>query len=177
LNKKAMEKLNLVGNNMVWDKVEATAKKDRVRIVEPKASIPIDDPGQLIRDFKTTTGDLDAKCLSTTMSRFENDMHLMQERANAWAVGDMEALKSSPIQQVRDRCADALRSNDRLNSAMNAAINKMFDAWTAEAERALGANTSTLAVIPLENLLVDTKDFKGPLARLREKGYTVDEPE
>jgi uncharacterized protein YbaP (TraB family) len=177
LNKKAMEKLNLAGNNMVWDKVEAAAKKNRVRIVEPKASIPVDDPGQLIRDFKTTTGDLDAKCLSTTMSRFENDMHLMQERANAWAVGDMQTLKSSPIQQVRDRCADAIRANDRLNSTINAAINKMFDTWTAEAERALDKNTSTLAVIPLENLLADTKEFKGPLVRLREKGYTIEEPE
>ena len=38
LNKRAMEKLGLVGNNMVWDKVEATAKKDHVRIVEPKAA-------------------------------------------------------------------------------------------------------------------------------------------
>ena len=177
LNKKAMDKLNLVGNNMVWDKVEATAKKDHVRIVEPKASIPIDDPGQLIRDFKTTTGDLDAQCLSTTMSRFENDMHLMQERANAWAVGDMDTLKSTPIQQVRDRCVEAIRSNERLSKEMNVAINKMFDTWTAEAERALDANASTLAVIPLENLLIDTKEFKGPLARLRAKGYTIDEPE
>jgi uncharacterized protein YbaP (TraB family) len=177
LNKRAMEKLHLAGNNMVWDKVEAAAKKNHVRIVEPKASIPIDDPGQLIRDFKSTTGDLDAQCLSTTMSRFENDMHLMQERANAWAVGDMQALKSSPIQQVRDRCADAIRTIERLNNEVTAAINQMFTTWTDEAERALDKNASTLAVIPLENLLVDTKEFKGPLARLRAKGYSIEEPE
>ena len=104
-------------------------------------------------------------------------MHLMQERANAWAVGDMETLKSSPIQQVRDRCAEAIRANERLNDQMNLAINKMFATWTAEAERALDTNASTLAVIPLENLLADTKEFKGPLARLRAKGYTIEEPE
>lgn len=177
LNKKAMDKLGLAGNGMVWDKVQASAKKDHVRIVEPTASIPIDDPGQMIREFKTTSGDLDAACLRTTMSRFENDMHLMQERANAWAVGDMQMLKSSPIQQVRDRCADAIRANAHLSETMNVAIDKMFTAWTAEAERAIAANTSTLAVIPLDNLLVDDATAKGPLARLRAKGYTIEEPE
>ena len=177
LNKKAMDKLGLAGNGKVWEKVEAVAKKNHVRIVEPKASIPIDDPGQMIRDFKTTTGDLDAACLRSTMSRFENDMHLMQERANAWAVGDMQMLKSSPLQQVRDRCADAVRTNAHLSEAMNVAVDKMLTAWTAEAERALAANASTLAVVPLENLLVEDHSTKGPLARLRAKGYTIEEPE
>jgi uncharacterized protein YbaP (TraB family) len=177
LNKRAMEKLGLAGNNMVWDKVVASAKKNRVPIVEPKANIPVDDPGQMIRDFKTTTGDLDARCLRTTMSRFENDMHLMQERGNAWAVGDMQTLKSMPLTQVRDTCAEAIRANDHLSNEITLAIDKMFSAWTAEAERALDKNTSTLAVIPLENLLVDDEKFKGPLARLRAKGYTIEEPE
>ena len=177
LNKKAMEKLGLAGNGMVWEKVEAAAKKNHVRIVEPKASIPVDDPGQTIRDFKTTTGNLDAGCLSTTMSRFENDMHLMQERANAWAVGDMQTLKTLPIQQVRDACVEAIRANPRLSDQMKVAVEKMVAAWTAEAERALEANASTLAVIPLDNLLVDSTTAKGPLARLRAKGYTIEEPE
>jgi hypothetical protein len=49
----------------------------------------------------------------------------------------------------------------------------MVGAWTAEAESSLVKNTSTFAVIPMENLLA--KD--GPLDRLRAKGYTVEEPE
>ena len=173
LNKKAMEKLGLAGNGMVWEKIEATAKKDHVRIVEPKAKIPVDDPGQTLRDFKTTTGELDAGCLASTMSRFENDMHLMQERANAWAVGDMQTLRTMPITQVRDTCVEAIRSNQRLSNQMNTAIDTMINAWTAEAVRALGTNTSTLAVIPLENLLVKN----GPLDRLRAKGYMIEDPE
>jgi uncharacterized protein YbaP (TraB family) len=173
LNKKAMEKLGLAGNGMVWDKIEAVAKKDHVRIIEPQARIPVDDPGQTIRDFKTTTGDLDASCLASTMSRFENDMHLMQERANAWAVGDMQTLRTTPITQVRDTCVDAVRSNQRLSKQMITAIETMIAAWFAEADRALAKNASTLAVIPLENLLMKG----GPLDRLRAKGYTIEDPE
>jgi uncharacterized protein YbaP (TraB family) len=173
LNRKAMEKSGLVGNDAVWDKVKKAAKNDRVRIVEPEATIPIDDPGQTIRDFKTTTGDLDAACLVATMRRFEDDMNVMQQRANAWAVGDIQALKTLPLPQVRDVCAQALRSNDRLSAQMTVAIDKMVGAWTAEAESSLVKNTSTFAVIPMENLLA--KD--GPLDRLRAKGYAVEEPE
>jgi uncharacterized protein YbaP (TraB family) len=173
LNQKAMDKSGLVGNGVVWDKVKDAAKKNRVRIVEPEAKIPVDDPGQMIRDFKTTTGDLDAACLVATMRRFESDMSVMQQRANAWAVGDIQALKTLPLPQVRDVCVQALRSNDRLSEQMNVAIEKMFTAWTVEAESALTKNASTFAVIPMENLLV--KD--GPLDRLRQKGYTVEDPE
>ena len=173
LNRKAMEKSGLVGNDAVWNTVKNAAKKDHVRIVEPEATIPIDDPGQTIRDFKTTTGDLDAACLVATMRRFEADMSVMQQRANAWAVGDIQALKTLPLPQVRDVCVQALRSNDRLSAQMNVAIDKMVGAWTTEAENSLAKNTSTFAVIPMENLLA--KD--GPLDRLRQKGYTVEDPE
>jgi uncharacterized protein YbaP (TraB family) len=173
LNQKAMEKSGLVGNDLVWNTVKEDAKKYHVRIVQPEAKIPVDDPGQLLRDFKTTTGDLDAACLAATMHRFEQDLSVMQQRANAWAVGDIQALKTLAFQQVRDVCVQALRSNDRLSAQMTAAIEKMFDAWTAEAESALAKNTSTLAVIPMENLLVKG----GPLDRLRAKGYTVEDPE
>ena len=173
LNKKAMEKSGLVGNDAVWDKVKRAAKTDHVHIIEPEATIPIDDPGQTIRDFKTTTGDLDAACLVATMRRFEDDMSVMQKRANAWAVGDIQALKTLPLPQVRDVCVQALRSNDRLSAQMNVAIDKMVDTWTTEAASSLAKNASTFAVIPMENLLA--KD--GPLDRLRQKGYTVEDPE
>ena len=173
LNQKAMDKSGLVGNGVVWDKVKDAAKKNHVRIVEPEAKIPVDDPGQMIRDFKTTTGDLDAACLVATMRRFESDMSVMQQRANAWAVGDIEALKTLPLPQVRDVCVQAVRSNDRLSEQMNVAIDKLVSAWTTEADTALTKNASTFAVIPMENLLA--KD--GPLDRLRKKGYTVDDPQ
>lgn len=173
LNKKAMEKSGLVGNDRVWEKVRDDAKKNHVRIVEPEATIPVDDPGQTIRDFKTTTGDLDAACLAATMRRFEQDLSVMQQRANAWAVGDIQALRTVALPQVRDVCVQALRSNDRLSAQMNVALEKMINAWTTEAESALAKNASTLAVIPMENLLVKG----GPLDRLRAKGYTVEDPE
>jgi uncharacterized protein YbaP (TraB family) len=173
LNQKAMDKSGLVGNGVIWDKVKEAAKKNHVRIVEPQAIIPVDDPGQTLRDFKTTTGDLDAACLAATMRRFEDDLSVMRQRANAWAVGDIQALKALPFPQVRDVCVQAIRSNDRLSSQMSVAINTMFSVWTAEAENALAKNASTFAVIPMDNLLAK----EGPLDRLRAKGFTVEEPE
>jgi hypothetical protein len=45
--------------------------------------------------------------------------------------------------------------------------------WLEAAEKALAANRSTLALLPIDELLRDN----GKLAKLREKGYQVQDPD
>ena len=49
----------------------------------------------------------------------------------------------------------------------------MLEAWLAAAEKALAANASTFALLPLKNIL----DSKGFVAALAAKGYLVEKPE
>jgi hypothetical protein len=49
---------------------------------------------------------------------------------------------------------------------------RLMAAWLAEAERSLASNASTVAVLPMRDILRPD----GYLARLRATGYVVDEP-
>jgi uncharacterized protein YbaP (TraB family) len=170
---KALAKSGLARNGMIWERVRSAAKKDNVRIVEPEASIPLDDPKQAIRDFKDTTGDLDVQCLAATMKRLETDLNAMRERANAWATGDIEALKKLPAPSQQDACRAALSSNAHLHEKVDAAMRQIDQTWLAAAEIALRDNTSSFAVLPMDELLRSDRR----LAMLRERGYSVEEPE
>lgn len=175
LYEKALAKAGLARNGLIWDSVRTIAKKDHVRIVEPQAKIPMDDPRQTIRDFKGTTGDLDADCLAATMTRIESDLAVMRERANAWAIGDVEALRkllpstSSP----QNACRAALSSSPRLREQLDEAIVEMDQAWLAAAEQALRDNASSFAVLPMDELLRPDRR----LAMLAARGYTIEPPE
>jgi len=170
---KALAKSGLARNGMIWNRIRSVAKKDRVRIVEPEASIPLDDPKQTIRDFKDTAGNLDAQCLNATMTRLETDLEAMRARANAWAVGDIDALKNLPAPSQQDACRAAVSSNPRLHEQLDAAIKQVDQTWLAAAENALRNNASSFAVLPMDELLRPDRR----LAMLRERGYTVEAPE
>jgi len=173
LYEKALAKTGLARSGLIWDTVRAAAKKNRVRIVEPQAQIPLDDPRQTIRDFKATTGDLDIDCLAATMKRLETDLSAMRDRANAWAVGDIEALRKLPAPSQQDACRAAVSSNSRLREQLDQGIMRMDEAWLAAAEQALRDNASTFAVLPMDELLRNDRR----LAMLQARGYTVEPPE
>jgi uncharacterized protein YbaP (TraB family) len=171
---KALDKSGLVRNGEVWESVKRTAKKNHVRVTEPEAAIPVDDPKQTIEDFKSTTGDLDVACLAATIRRLETDLEAMRQRANAWAIGDVDALKNLPYEDLKAPCIAALEANSRLHKQLDAAKVQIMNVWLTAADKALANNRSTLAVLPMAELLNDTDSR---LARLRAKGYTVEEPE
>ena len=170
---KALDKSGLVRSGMVWDTVRRSAKKNHVRITEPEAKISVEDPKQVIQDFKSTTGDLDVACLAATIRRLETDLEAMRQRANAWAIGDIEALRNLPYEDLKAPCIAALEANSRLHAQLDAAKVQIVDVWLAAADKALANNRSTLAVLPVSELLSP----EGRLEQLRAKGYEIEAPE
>jgi len=170
---KALAKSGLARNGLIWDTIKNVAKKDRVKIVEPEASIPLDDPRQTIRDFTQTDVALDVQCLAATMRRLETDLATMRERANAWAVGDVDALKKLPPPSQQEACRAAVSSNPRLHAQLDAAMKQIDQTWLAAAESALRDNANSFAVLPMDELLRPDRR----LGMLRAAGYMVEEPE
>ena len=132
---KALAKSGLARNRLVWNTIKDVAKKDRVKVVEPEASIPLDDPRQTIRDFTNTDVALDVQCLAATMTRLETDLAAMRDRANAWAIGDVEALKKLPPPSQQEACRAAVSSNPRLHAQVDAAMHQIDQTWLAAAEQ------------------------------------------
>ena len=170
---KALAKSGLARSGLIWDTVRGVAKKNGVRIVEPQAQIPMDDPRQTIRDFKATTGNLDIDCLAATMTRLETDLSAMRDRANAWAVGDIDALRNLPSPSQQEACRAAVSSNARLREQLAQGMARMDQAWLASVEQSLRDNASTFAVLPMDELLRSDRR----LAMLQARGYTVEPPD
>lgn len=173
LYRKAIGKSGLSLKNDAQSLVREIAKQHGVKIVEVDVEIEIDDPRQVIREFKSSPREADVACLRATMDRLETDLAAMKQRANAWASGDLEGLRSLPYVDQNATCIGGVASAPGLRERVVAAQARVAEEWTKAAEGALARNASTFAVLPMEEL---TKN-DGWLARLGAKGYAVEAPE
>ena len=163
----ALNVSNLTMRNEVQQTVLKLASKQGVKVHQTK--MKVEDPVDVLKDLGDTPKDSEVSCLAAIVSRLETDMGPMQARARAWALGDVDTLRSLP-HSVDDRiaCLAAVSSSERIRNL----VVRAQDDWLIEAEDAVVRNESTLAVQSMDRLLGDD----GILAALRAKGYTVEGP-
>ncbi len=171
---KALSKSGFAKSFELNNAILKIAKDNKVKITSTKIEIVVDDPGRVLKDFKKAKLD-DVECFSRTLERLETDIDAMRVRANAWAKGDLDVIKSMSFADRDGACDAALASSTVFQGRPEflAVEARLEEAWMAAAQRALSANRSTFARLPLKNIL----DPKGYLAALSAKGYTVESPE
>jgi uncharacterized protein YbaP (TraB family) len=172
LYSKAIEKSGLVSGGIVWPIVQKTAKKNKLKITTPLIKVEIDKPRAVIKEFKKSQlADID--CFAKTIERLETDLDAMRARANAWAKGDVDALRRLTHVDQASACIAAVMNaqvvQERGYQELPARIQKE---WVDAAAAALAQNRSTFAVLSIQEILRPD----GYLAALRAKGYTIDEP-
>jgi uncharacterized protein YbaP (TraB family) len=157
----------LTMHNEVQQTVLKLASKQGVKVHQTR--MKVEDPVNVLKDLGETPKESEIACLAAIVSRLETDLGPMQARARAWALGDVNTLRSLP-HSVDDRiaCLAAVSSSTRIR----ALVMRAQDDWMIEAEDALARNKSTLAVQSMDRLL----GTDGILATLRAKGYTVEGP-
>lgn len=172
LYREAIDRAGLTYSPVVWPVAQKLAKKHRVKITTPAISVRIEKPREMIKEFKAEPLD-DLPCLESVLQRLESDLALMRARANAWAVGDIAALRAMTDLNQASACIDALMKAQVLRERGLTDLPARLEAvWLAESERALESNASTVAVLPMRDILRPD----GYLAALRARGYVVDEP-
>lgn len=174
LYSKALAKSGFAKSFELNNAILKIAKDNKVKITSTKIDIVVDDPGRVLKDFKKSKLE-DVECFSRTLERLETDIDAMRVRANAWAKGDLNVIKSMSFADRDGACDAALASSAVFKGRpeFEAVEARLQDAWMAAAEKALATNRSTFARLPLKNIL----DPKGYLAALSAKGYTVESPE
>lgn len=115
-------------------------------------------------------------CLSRLVNTIGDGGDGVLQLANAWAVGDIEALRELVPRYSFSRdgfrsgeCAAAMHGGEKQAEAYKT---RRTEAWVAEIERALKSNRSTVAVVLMSELF----EPDGYLAALRAKGYEITEP-
>lgn len=156
--------------------VETFARKAKVRITDHATQhldveVPFEERLQTVKDSA-----MEVCPLERVVKVIEDGGAGLRSLANAWAVGDIDALRR--LVPEFGLFTDGYRSSACIAAAYNG--QKKFDesiarrtaSWLAEADRALRENESTLAVVPMPELFATD----GYLAALRARGYEVVEP-
>jgi uncharacterized protein YbaP (TraB family) len=168
----ALDQSGLTSDERVWHEIERIAHDHHVPIEPVTLNLQIKDPKEAIQDLEQIPRAAEIGCLQTTMERLETDLGPMRQRANWWALGDIEALRAASYPDERIACEDAFFSVPALREQFLRAKDGVIDQWLTAADRALEQNAETFAVLPIAELL----QADGWLARLRARGYTVEDP-
>ena len=169
----AMKKSGLDTHDLAWPVVSKAIEAHHPTVTVVKEDIVVKDVKPLLKEWSKTTLD-DLACFDNTMRRIETDLGTMRARANAWATGDIAALRSLPAAEQWEACNSAISETGvgkRLG--YGDAKHKLRTKWLAAAETALARNTVSFATLPLNDML----GADGYLAGLEARGYTVIAPD
>ncbi len=183
------------GGVNVFDVVGKARKKYKIpRVSTPtiKRTIRIEDPRGILKSAQKL--DLpDVECFTQGIDRIESDIERAKTLANAWSRGDTNTLRSLfrnlPLKDAaKESCGFALLTalhdgpskdaahakkmvDDLMWHVEQASLQAQID-WIAAARKAIDKNRTTFAVLSLAEVLSPD----GHLAKLRELGYIVEEP-
>jgi uncharacterized protein YbaP (TraB family) len=162
----AIEGIGLELGSDVDPQVRKLAKRAKVPLWE--AEQRIDDPQALLAEIGRMSPAAEQSCLATTLSRIEQDLPSLRERAIAWSVGDVAALRSPSADDQLDACLGAIMSGPRMS-----AVAREFDQlWFDAVRQSLEQNKVALAATPIQRLLRPD----GVLAQFAALGYTIEGP-
>lgn len=168
----ALRKSGLSNAGAVAKTVRKAAKKHKVKLTEPMVKVTVVDPKVAIKDFRAAPLN-DVECFRKTLDHLETDLASMTARANAWAIGDVEALRVLPYSNQFEVCWKALtEASFARKLGLDETEQRVEKAWFDAAEAALANNQTTFAVLPITQILKPD----GYLSRLQAKGYLVEAP-
>lgn len=172
LKDNAMAQLGLTSDGGIHDTVRELAAKYHV----PFMSFDELDTrawNTLISQLEKTPREADLACTRARLDRLESDLRLAIERSNAWARGDIAALRNDPGLRADgvdiDVCRQFFQHMRFVRTTVAAVRRKSY----AEYVKALKANHSTLAVVSIRDMF----DPDGLIARLKKDGYGIEEPQ
>jgi TraB family protein len=142
-------------------------KMRRSRAAEAEVVVET-EPETVLDELKKITPEAELGCFESVLTTIETDLDGMKERANAWAVGDVEALKRFDYPDSQGNCLDALFTVEGFADLRD----ELYGKWLYEAEHALMTYDTSFSVLPMRELVADD----GLLAQLAARGYTVTAP-
>lgn len=159
--------------SVVTPVLDRQIKRHKLKVERPRLTVEIDDPRQAIKQFRSSQID-DVECFSQTMLHLEADLEKLRQRANAWAVGDVAALRELTDEGRLQACMDAVLQSGFARERGIDDLNQRVEAlWLEAAEKILAEHKSSFAVLPIGRIL----EPDGYLAKLAARGYRIEAPQ
>jgi len=168
----AIEDSGLTGKRIVSPVIEAAIKEHDIKRTDPKVKATLKNPKAALKEFRSEPLG-DRECFDKMLVNLETDVTRMAERANAWAVGDVDSLRNLPLGDQYQACQKALmQASVAQKNGLGNYEAEVRVAWLSAAENAIANNPVSFAVLPMSELLKPD----GYLAALQAKGYLVEAP-
>ena len=170
----AITERGLTSNNIVTPIIVDVVNSNGIKLHSPRYTLELSrkDASALLKDARASSIN-DLGCLNATMDVVENGMGRIITNANAWAVGDIDSIDASLTAKRDTLCIDIL---SELSAAREHGVpdirSAMREIWIAAADEALRTRKSTVAVLPIADLVAE----EGYLHALRQLGYDIESP-
>ncbi len=137
--------------------------------------VKVDDPRAALKEFRQEAlKPEDLACFRDTLDIIERQLPAIAARANAWATGDLDALRAMPSGRNQTMaCLSAWTETEVARKRGLTDIDaRVRAAWLAAAEKALREHRIGFATLSINELL----DEDGYLGTLRARGYEIEAP-
>lgn len=171
LREKAMERLTLTSDGGIVATVRALAAGHGVKFFN-RRPIERGDWGRIISQLENTPREADVACAQARLERLDTDLRQAVVRANAWARGDIGALRQdADLYNGRGDIAACEQFFGYMKFVRQRTLDLRKRSYQ-EYVRALKKNRSTLVLAPIGELF----DDNGMIARFSADGYGVQAP-
>lgn len=175
LYQEALSRSGLKEREVIEPVLADALKKRKLKSTPTTLKLKIEDPKQAIADFrKEPLKAADLECFNRTLDRIEFEIPEMAVRANAWAVGDIAALRNQSADAQQLACLSAWFDTDvaRKRNLTDLDV-RVRETWLQHADDALSESRISFATVGINELLKPG----GYLSQLQARGYTVEAPE
>ncbi len=168
----AIRDAGLVRSKIISAPILAVTRAEGIKTTTPKITVKIADPSGAVKDIRRMSLN-DSACLEATLDAIEQLLPRMITNGNAWATGDLERVRLHQLSRRNTICTDVF-SNAEFSQKWGIPDIRpsIRNEWLKVAEASLAANSSTFAVLPLEDIVGP----EGYAARLQARGYEVQAP-
>lgn len=136
-----------------------------------KITLRIDDARATLKELQVTEVD-DRACFERTLDTVEFQAPVLRERANAWALGDVAALRRLSASTMAQTCREVLQESAFVRRrGWSDLPEQVRQRWLQGVDRALQQHAATFATVPVSLLLGE-----GYLQALQQRGYVVEAP-
>jgi uncharacterized protein YbaP (TraB family) len=165
LYRAALDDMGLASDSDVGETIARKMRRSRA----DKAEVLLEtEPETVLDDLAKVTPEAELACFASVLTSLETDIEGMKERANAWAVGDVDALQRFDYPDSQGNCLAMLFSVSGLAEMRD----ELYGKWLSEAQHALATYDTSFSVLPMRELVA----ADGLLAQLAARGYTVTAP-
>jgi len=166
-----LKRNGLRDSKQVKDALKRVYKSHDLQPEDVQVKLKIDDMRGALKELQASEVD-DRACFERTLDTVEFQAPVLRERANAWALGDVAALKRLSSSTMAQSCREMLQDSEFVRRRGWSNLPQQVRArWLQAADAALARHAGTFATVPVSQLLGE-----GYLEELTQRGYVIEAP-